>query len=93
MTSASDHLQSITFYEKPSAKDRLGVDYDHSGRVSIQALQPHLPQQPADFYYCGPIGFMNAVEEILDSFDVPLDCRYSEAFAPDPSFATEIARA
>jgi len=93
LTSASGHLQSITFYEKPSAKDRLGVDYDHSGRVSAQALQPHLPPQPADFYYCGPIGFMDAVEEILDSFDVPLDCRYSEAFAPDPSFATEIARA
>ncbi|HEY2038504.1 MAG TPA: NO-inducible flavohemoprotein [Edaphobacter sp.] len=93
LASTHAHIQSLTFYEKPSSNDRLGVDYDYAGRISAQALLSHLPQQPADFYYCGPVGFMNAMEEILDSFNIPLDCRYSEAFAPDPSFATEIARA
>lgn len=93
LTSANPHLRSLVFYEKPSSSDRVGTDYDHVGRISVETLQSHLPQQPADFYYCGPVGFMNAVDVILDSLNIPLDCRYSEAFAPDPSFATEIARA
>ncbi|QNI37731.1 NO-inducible flavohemoprotein [Edaphobacter albus] len=93
LTSANPHLRSLVFYEKPSASDRAGEDYDHVGRVSVETLRQHLPQQTADFYYCGPVGFMGAVESMLDSLNVPLECRFSEAFAPDPSFATEIARA
>ncbi|MEO8735847.1 MAG: hypothetical protein ABI380_04845, partial [Edaphobacter sp.] len=41
--------------------------------------------------YCGPVGFMTAVEGLLDALNVPLADRYSEAFAPDPSFVTELA--
>lgn len=93
LTSANAHLRSLVFYEKPSSSDRIGADYDHVGRISVEALRQHLPQQMAEFYYCGPVGFMAAVESMLDSLNVPLDCRYSEAFAPDPSFVTEIARA
>ena len=93
LTGTRSHLRSLTFYENPSSTDRSGIDYDYAGRISAEALLPHLPQQPADFYYCGPVGFMNAVDNLLDSLNIPLDCRYSEAFAPDPSFATEIARA
>lgn len=92
LISGRNHLQSVIFYERPSASDQLGVDYDHAGRISAQLLLPYLPEQ-AEFYYCGPVGFMNAVDTLLDSLNIPLDCRYSEAFAPDPSFSTEIARA
>jgi nitric oxide dioxygenase len=93
LVAANSHLRSITFYERPSESDRLGVDYNYEGRISAETLVPHLPQQPAEFYYCGPLGFMNAVDSLLDSLNIPLSSRYSEAFAPDPSFATEIAHA
>jgi nitric oxide dioxygenase len=93
LTGTHPHLRSLTFYEHPASTDRSGIDYDYAGRISSETLLPHLPQPPADFYYCGPVGFMNAVDRLLDSLNIPLDRRYSEAFAPDPSFATEIARA
>ena len=93
LTSRHPQLRSLTFYERPSSDDIAGIDYDHAGRISADALLPHLPQQPAEFYYCGPLGFMNAINGLLDSLNIPMASRYSEAFAPDPSFATEIARA
>jgi nitric oxide dioxygenase len=92
LISANSHLRSLTFYEKPSASDKLGIDYHHSGRISAETLTPHLPQQ-AEYYYCGPVGFMTAVDTLLDSLNIPSECRYSEAFAPDPDFSATIARA
>jgi nitric oxide dioxygenase len=93
LVSSFSHLRSLTFYERPSSSDKLGADYDHAGRISAEVLASRLPQQDAEFYYCGPVGFMNAVDSILDALNIPLASRYSEAFAPDPSFATEVARA
>lgn len=93
LVSAFSHLRSLTFYEKPSASDTLGVDYHHAGRISAELLAPHLPKEEAEFYYCGPVGFMNAVDTVLNALNIPLASRYSEAFAPDPSFETEVARA
>jgi nitric oxide dioxygenase len=92
LTATYPHLRSLTFYERPAAADQAGLHYDHAGRISAESLSSHLPPQ-ADFYYCGPIGFMNAVDTLLNGLNIPLDCRYSEAFGPDPSFSTEIARA
>ncbi|WP_263367753.1 NO-inducible flavohemoprotein [Edaphobacter bradus] len=85
--------RALVFYEKVTAADNLGHDYDLTGRIDAASLRPYLPQEPADFYYCGPPGFMSAVESVLDALNIPLADRYSEAFAPDPSFATEMARA
>lgn len=93
LVAASPHTRALVFYEKVSPPDQAGLDFDLIGRISADSLRPHLPQQPADFYYCGPVGFMKAVEGVLDSLNIPLADRYSEAFAPDPSFAAEIARA
>lgn len=87
------HSQALIYYEKVAPTDVQGRHHDLEGRLSIDSLRPYLPEQPADFYYCGPVGFMAAVEGILDSLNVPLTSRYSEAFAPDPSFVTELANA
>jgi nitric oxide dioxygenase len=93
LVAGSSHTRSLVFYERVSPPDQAGLDYDLIGRISVDSLRSYLPQQPADFYYCGPIGFMKAVEGVLDSLNIPLADRYSEAFAPDPSFAAEIAKA
>jgi len=86
-------VKSVIYYERPHAEDIVGEDYDHEGRVSAESLAPYLPGGEPEFYYCGPIGFMNAVGCILDEMSVPRTKRYSEAFAPDPSFDNEIERA
>jgi nitric oxide dioxygenase len=93
LAAAHSHTRALIYYENVTSADVQGLDYDLVGRISIDTLRPHLPQQPADYYYCGPVGFMAAVEGVLDSLNVPLSDRYSEAFAPDPSFVTELANA
>lgn len=73
-------------YGEVGPEDEMGVHHDAVGRVTADVIRAHLPAVPADFYYCGPIGFMTGVEAALDSLGVPHAQRFSEAFAPDPSF-------
>jgi nitric oxide dioxygenase len=89
----SENVKTVVYYEDPSAEDVPGLHHDEVGRISLDSLRRHLPSGEAEFYYCGPPGFMGAVEGVLDQLGIPLHKRYSEAFAPDPSFATAIARA
>ncbi|MFL6417163.1 MAG: nitric oxide dioxygenase, partial [Bryobacteraceae bacterium] len=93
LTEAHPLVRSVIYYEHPSSTDESDTDYDHRGRITRDSLAQYLPGRDAEYYYCGPIGFMNAVSSILDSLGVPLAKRYSEAFAPDPSFDSEVARA
>lgn len=87
------HARALVYYEKIAPADLQGQDYDLEGRITLDSLRPHLFEQATDYYYCGPVGFMAAVENLLDELNVPLSDRYSEAFAPDPSFVTELATA
>lgn len=93
LAAAYPHARALIYYERVTPGDVQGEEYDVAGRINIDSLHPHLPEQPADFYYCGPLGFMAAVEAVLDELNVPIGNRYSESFAPDPSFVTELANA
>lgn len=93
LAAAHPHTRALVYYEEVAPADTQGRDYDLEGRITVDSLRPHLFEQETDFYYCGPVGFMAAVERILDELNIPLANRYSEAFAPDPSFVTELANA
>lgn len=82
-------IRSVVLYEQVGPGDVQGVDYDAVGRTTPEAIRQYLPARGADFYYCGPIGFMAAAEAALDGLGVPLERRHGEAFAPDPSFAAD----
>lgn len=81
-------IKQVAYYEYPDPAD---TDYNHEGRITVETLSAYLPAGEPEFYYCGPLGFMNAVNGILDQLGVPRARRYTEAFAPDASFGTEIA--
>jgi len=93
LAAAHPHTRALIYYERVTPADVQGRDYDLEGRITIDSLRPYLFEQATDYYYCGPVGFMAAVEAVLDKLNVPLSDRYSEAFAPDPSFVTELANA
>lgn len=82
-------IRSVVLYERVGPDDVQGVHYDAVGRTTADALRAYLPEREADFYYCGPQGFMAAAETALDGLGVPLERRHSESFAPDPSFAAD----
>jgi nitric oxide dioxygenase len=77
-------------YDEATNSDEPGTHHDSVGRLSAEMLSPLLPAG-ADFYYCGPTGFIDATESALDSLQIPKARRFSEAFAPDPNFANLIA--
>lgn len=81
-------IKPVVYYEYPDPAD---TDYNHQGRITVETLSSYLPAREAEFYYCGPLGFMNAVNRILDQLGVSRGKRYTEAFAPDPSFDRAIA--
>lgn len=79
-------IKVVVLYEEPGDGDVQGEHYDALGRISADVLRPLLPKGDAQFYYCGPIGFMGAIEGALDELAVPANRRFSETFAPDPQF-------
>jgi nitric oxide dioxygenase len=81
-------IRVIVLYEQPGHEDKLGTHYDAVGRVNAETLRSHLLERQADFYFCGPPGFMAAMEDALEELHVPAERRHSEVFGPDPSFAT-----
>ena len=83
-------IRVTVLYGEIGPEDKLGLHYDAAGHVTADVIRAYLPAAPADFYYCGPIGFMAGVEAALDTLGVPQVRRFSEAFAPDPSFAMTV---
>ncbi|RWZ54712.1 NO-inducible flavohemoprotein [Halobacillus fulvus] len=72
MAAAKDHLDTKFFYENPTEKDIDEERFDVEGRVSLEWLKQQVPRE-ADFYFCGPEGFMKAVIGSLREWDVPED--------------------
>jgi ferredoxin-NADP reductase/predicted pyridoxine 5'-phosphate oxidase superfamily flavin-nucleotide-binding protein len=50
---------------RPTAEDLARNDMAHAGRLSLQVLDALLPKNVADFYLCGPVGFVKDIETWL----------------------------
>jgi nitric oxide dioxygenase len=83
------HVKAVIFYNEVEEDDIRGEHHDESGYIDASMLKQHLPHLDADFYFCGPIPFLRAIEGALDALYVPTERRHSEAFVPDPSFLLE----
>jgi nitric oxide dioxygenase len=82
VAAAHDNVHSVVFYEFPTAQDVHKEDYDHSGRITLDWLKRAVPIPEADFYFCGPKGFMRALNLGLRALDVPDDRIHFEFFGP-----------
>jgi nitric oxide dioxygenase len=80
------HVKVVVFYNEVEEGDIRGEDHDESGYIDASMLQRHLSTLDADFYFCGPVPFLRAIDNALDDLGVPVERRRSEAFAPDPTF-------
>lgn len=69
-------------YSQPDPEDRLGTDYHHCGRVTLDLLQRQLPSNNFHFYYCGPAQMMEELSEGLKHWGVPESHLHFEAFGP-----------
>lgn len=71
------NLRSLVIYEIP----RSGDASDYTGRLNVDLLRALVPAA-ADVYFCGPRGFMAAIDEGLRAIGVPDERRHFEAFGP-----------
>jgi ferredoxin-NADP reductase len=66
----------------PDPDYRLGQDYHHTGRVSVDLFKELLPSNNYDFYVCGPGPMMHSVTEGLKEWGVPESKIHYETFGP-----------
>jgi len=77
-----DDVNAVVFYEFPRDDDVLGEDYDVPGRITLDWVKRELPTGEADFYFCGPKGFMRMLALGLRAIGVHEEHIHFEFFGP-----------
>ncbi len=65
-----DNVHLTISHTFPGASEKKGLDHDHKGLLSKEYLETILPQGKAEFYLCGPIGFMDTMYTFLNEMGV-----------------------
>ena len=67
-------------YSRPEATDRLGVDFDAAGRLTVTVLEKLGVLRESDFYLCGPAAFLEDFTAGLGNWGVARDRVHTEIF-------------
>jgi ferredoxin-NADP reductase len=67
-------------YSRPEAADRLGVDFDAAGRLTVTVLTTLGVPRESDFYLCGPAAFLEDFTTGLGGWGVSRDRIHAETF-------------
>ncbi|MCT2536973.1 NO-inducible flavohemoprotein [Aquibacillus koreensis] len=78
-------VRSFVVYEQPSEEDRAEKTFDKEGFVDLDWLKTILPTNDASFYFCGPEGFMKAINKALTTWGVDQEDIHFEFFGPTGS--------
>jgi len=76
------NVTSYVCYSHPTDRDRAEKFYDKEGFVDLDWLKEVLSDNQKDFYYCGPLPFLKAIDSALQEWDVPKENRNYELFSP-----------
>ena len=82
LEATNDQVTSFICYEQPTPEDREAKNYHKEGFITLPWLQEILPSPQADFYFCGPVPFMKAINKALKEWGVPEEHRHFEFFGP-----------
>ncbi len=61
----------ITAYSRPGPDDVLGATFDRAGRITIETIEGAQIPGGADYYICGPTGFMHELSAGLAAHGIP----------------------
>jgi ferredoxin-NADP reductase/MOSC domain-containing protein YiiM/ferredoxin len=76
------HGHHCTIYSRPGDADQPGVDYDVKGHLALPLLRELDVPQSADFYMCGPGGFLAEIDAALAGWGVEPHRIHKEPFGP-----------
>ena len=78
----NEKASSYVWYNEPTESDELGKDYQFKGLVNLDEIEVAMKQPNAQFYFCGPVGFMQYVaKQLLELGVSEQQCHY-ECFGP-----------
>nr|WP_263327571.1 NO-inducible flavohemoprotein [Neobacillus sp. Marseille-Q6967] len=80
--SSHGNVSSFVFYDSPTEEDRENNRFDVEGYVTLEWLKNNVPVKDADFYFCGPVPFMKAINRSLKQLGVSEDRINFEFFGP-----------
>src|SRR5581483_5232508 len=87
------HVHRCIWYSRPAPTDHAGTTYDAVGRITPQALEGVGVPLDGSFYLCGPIAFMDDLQDGLVALGVPVGRIRTEIFgAKSPITPGVIAR-
>ncbi|HEV3202424.1 MAG TPA: MOSC and FAD-binding oxidoreductase domain-containing protein [Bryobacteraceae bacterium] len=87
------HSRSYVQYSRPDAADRMGVDYDAAGRLTVTVLQKLGIPRECDFYLCGPAAFLEDFTAGLGGWGVARDRVHTEIFGSGKSLTPGVKEA
>jgi nitric oxide dioxygenase len=65
-----ENVDTFFFYDSPTEEDRMNKRFDVEGYVTREWLEKNVPIKEADFYFCGPVPFMKAINGSLKELGV-----------------------
>ena len=80
LVSKYEKVKSFVAYQNPLEEDRQNKYFDKEGFITLEWLQEILPTKDAEFYFCGPVPFMSAINHALKQWDIPTDRTHYEFF-------------
>lgn len=87
MAKKNENLNVEIFYSNPLETDKLGEDYQGSGYLTKDWIEKNLSMD-AEFYFCGPLGFMKMIYDALREIGVEESEINYEMFGPSANLAT-----
>ncbi|WP_318514522.1 NO-inducible flavohemoprotein [Photobacterium leiognathi] len=76
------HIQDLTWYNAPLDTDLPAEDYDYQGLMDLSKVATQLADDKMQFYFCGPVGFMQSIAKQLLALGVSEDRIHYECFGP-----------
>jgi len=77
---ARTHGRSYVCYSRPRSRDKMGEDFDATGRLSRSVFDRAGVPRDADVYLCGPNRFMADMKEALATLGVAPEQIHAEIF-------------
>ncbi|MBT2727921.1 NO-inducible flavohemoprotein [Bacillus sp. ISL-75] len=77
-----ENVHSFFFYDSPTEEDRKNNRFDVEGYVTRDWLKEKITTKDADFYFCGPVPFMKAINRSLKELGVNQEKIHFEFFGP-----------
>lgn len=80
--SANENVEAYVFYDAPTEEDRKNSAFDVEGYVTQEWLEQNVAVKDAEFYFCGPVPFMKAINRSLKGLGVNEERIHFEFFGP-----------